>query len=54
MPIRSAPGISAAYHLSQAMTDKKLERPLKAVVLEARDFCEFGCDEFSVYLVSNR
>lgn len=31
-------GVSAAYHLSEALKGK--DKPLKVVVLEAREFCE--------------
>jgi hypothetical protein len=36
-------GVGAAYHLSQAIANGKLgkDKPLTAIVLEARDFCKF-------------
>jgi len=36
------PGVSAAYHLSQVIAGGKLlgeDKPFKAVIVEARDFC---------------
>ena len=32
-------GVSAAYHLSRLLTDKR-DTPLRVIILEARDFCE--------------
>jgi hypothetical protein len=38
-------GVSAAYHLAKQLDGQKgLDKPLKAVILDARDFCQ------SVYL----
>ena len=40
---RYSSGVSAAYHLSQAIANGKLGKgkSLTAVILEARDFCKF-------------
>jgi len=36
-------GVGSAYHLSQAIADGKLgeDKPFTAVIVEARDFCNF-------------
>lgn len=38
-------GVSAAYHLAKAFSEgeaaKGLDRPVKAVILEAREFCQY-------------
>ena len=32
-------GVSAAYHLAKQLDSDSITKPLKAVILEARDFC---------------
>lgn len=33
-------GVSAAYHLAKIFAEKGSSQPIKAVILEARDFCQ--------------
>ncbi|KAJ8489926.1 hypothetical protein ONZ51_g2654 [Trametes cubensis] len=43
-------GVSAAYHLSRLLADKgSIDKPIKIVILEARDFCSGATDEASDY-----